>query len=868
MRTLDLPSGMRIVLEVDHTQPLVGVASVVDCGAAEDPIGHEGLAHLVEHLTFRAQQQGKLQLSNLLEFQGAGDWNAFTEHDLTTYYEVGAREALSSLLRLEGARLNEPLAGIEESVFEAEREVVRNELLQRDENGQVTAAVVTLGAALYPAGHPYARSIIGTETSLWSLTLADAKNFVLQCYQPRNYTVVIAGDFDPAKIGTILDGSFPTSFLVPPAGGAVKPRSRLEPVAPRPPEPPSDSSIHWVKAPADSPKLYIGWALPRGFDTDGYAESFLARSLIALAMRGAFDDDIISVRPSLRTGKFGTTLTLTVLLRTGSDPKRSAAHILHEVPHLMSLSKSWLTQTWSSALVDFARTADSFDERLIRRAQLFHLTGDPLTSLRELQSLEKVDRGQLDNMAFYWLNEGRARVVFLKPDDWEPAGRTAGGSPHVFAPSDSLPMKLDPSALKTYVHAPGFPIHSVVLDSGLEVVLVRRPGLTASVTVAVRSGSATATPLGVADVSDSLSGTLSALGTPGDWGIRLFSKSGPDTTVVQAVGASENLANALRVTLLQLTGLRVADPLPQVWTRDVLPVLKEFEQKSSTRADRALFENTFADSSYSRMPDVDDYQKITSSDVKSWIERAYRPANAVAVVVSDLEPSKAEDLARRAFEQWKGSSAPPDAPFVAPVTKTGPVRTFRVERPGAKQTELILGCAARPHDARDAVALKLLGARLQNRLRSFARGRSGGSYSVSAEENTSRLLSNVKVWGFVDDRNLIRVLALARKELDELRALNLSDDELGGMKWRLGIHTTVGYGASEELGSLLAEVRAANLPLALVEKFPEVLEAVSAEDVRRMAAECRTTATLGLVGDPALMERAFRATGNVTASAQ
>ncbi|MGO8968332.1 MAG: M16 family metallopeptidase [Myxococcaceae bacterium] len=867
MRTLDLPSGMRIVLEVDHTRPLVGIASVVDCGAAQDPIGHEGLAHLVEHLTFRAQQQGKLQLSNLLEFQGAGDWNGFTEHDLTTYYEVGAREALSSLLHLEGARLSEPLAGIEENVFEAEREVVRNELLQRDENGLVTAAVVTLGAALYPAGHPYARSILGTEASLWSLTLADAKNFVLQCYQPRNYTVVIAGDFDPAKIGGILDGSFPARFLEAPAGGAVKPRSRLDPVAPRPPEPSSDASIHWVKAPAESPKLYIGWALPRGFDTDGYAESFLARSLTALAMRGALEDDIVSIRPSFRNGKFGTTLTLTVLLRTGSDPKRSAAHVLHAVPALMNLSKEWLTQTWSYALVDFARTADSFDDRLVQRAQLFHLTGDPLTSLRELQSLEKLDRGQLDNLAFYWLNEGRARVVFLKPDDWEPAGRTAGGSPHVFAPSDSLPMKLDPSALKTYVHGPGFPMHTVVLDTGLEVVLVRRPGLTSSVTVAVRSGSATATPLGVADVSDSLSGTLSLFGAPADSGIRLFSRNEPDATVVQAVGASENLEKTLKVTLLQLTGLHVADPLPQFWTRDVLPVLKEFELKSSSRADRALFENTFADSSYPRMPGVADYQKLSASDVKSWIERAYRPANSVAIVVSDLEPSKAEELARRAFGQWKGPSAPPDAPFVAPITKTGPVRTFRVERPGAKQTELILGCAAHPKDARDALAFKLLGARLQNRLRSFARGRSGGSYSVSAEETTSRQLSNIKVWGFVDDRNLTRVLALARKELDELRALNVSDDELGGMKWRLGIQTTVGYGASEELGSLLAEVRAANLPLALVEKFPEVLEAVGAEDVRRMAAACRTTATLGLVGDPALMERAFRATGNVTASA-
>jgi hypothetical protein len=58
----------------------------------------------------------------------------------------------------------------------------------------------------------------------------------------------------------------------------------------------------------------------------------------------------------------------------------------------------------------------------------------------------------------------------------------------------------------------------------------------------------------------------------------------------------------------------------------------------------------------------------------------------------------------------------------------------------------------------------------------------------------------------------------------------------------------------------VAEIRAADLPLALVERFPEFLAQVSAEDVARMATVCRATASLGLVGDPAIIDKALRAT--------
>lgn len=880
--TIDVASGMRVLLEVDHSEPIIGLVSVVDCGATKDPAGKEGLAHLIEHLTFRAKPGGKRTVSELLEASAAGGWNAYTDHDLTTFVERAPREALPAVLRLEGARLDRPLAYVEQTVFETERAVVRNELLQRDEQGLVTAAEVALRGALYPVGHPYARPVLGSQASLGSLTLADAQTFVQDCYQPRNFTLLISGDFDPTSVVGLLREIWPARLLARPASGPVRPPQRLDPVGLKPPDPVPDSSIRWVKTLSDSPTLYIGWALPTGSSEVDTAESILALSLRTLAMQRHRDKDILSISSRLDRGRVGNTLILTVVLRTGADPSGSAAAVLRPADgDLMELSSRWLDRIRTLAMLDLARSVDRFDARLLEGAQRFHLTGSPLTFKRQAESLADLNRGALRDLAFYWLTPGRARVVFLKPDDWEPPSRRVGSS-NSLACSDEQQLDLPPDALKTYVHGPAIHTHSVVLNNGLEVILVQRPGSTCSATVAIRSGSETASPVGAAEIAERfapglddpvsiLSGAVNWFqlpdpgASPSDEGIRLGTRTELDATLVQAVGISGTLERVLHFLVRNITRTRVPDPLPHGWAEE-LRVLKELENRSTARAERALVETTFADSNFRKLAAVGDYEKLSAADVNGWIERAYRPSDAVAVVVSDLPLIKSEELARAAFADWKGTSQSPEPSPAAAKVPTGPLRTFRVDRPGAKQTEVLLGCAAKLEEARDAVAFQLVAERLRNRLQRFARTCAGGAYSVSATTHLGRLQSNISLSLLVDDESLDRVVALALKELEDLSALPLSSAELGALQWHLGIERTVGFGGSEDVGLGLAKLRAAQLPVALMEAFPDFLTATTREDVAHAAASCRATATLGLVGDPPIVEAALRATGAGTAT--
>ena len=188
LRDMRFPSGLRVVIEEDHRTPTVGVFAVVGSGSTSDPPGKEGLAHYVEHLAFRARPDGKTSVWHLLQRAGAGEWNGSTSFDQTTFYEVGPKEALPGLLRLEGVRLLAPTSAIAKETADVEREVVRNELRQRNETGYDGPILGFMQAAVFPSDHPYSRPVIGTHESFSAITFEDAEGFAKAHYRPENMT--------------------------------------------------------------------------------------------------------------------------------------------------------------------------------------------------------------------------------------------------------------------------------------------------------------------------------------------------------------------------------------------------------------------------------------------------------------------------------------------------------------------------------------------------------------------------------------------------------------------------------------------------------------------------------------------------------
>jgi zinc protease len=507
VRTVDLPSGMRVVVEKDATRPLVAVVSVVDAGGTDDPPGKEGLAHLVEHLAFRSIQDQKHPFSDLLEIAGAARWNATTTWDHTTYHEVGSKDSLDSLLALELARMSRPLEGVTQEAFEAERQIVKNELLQRDEQGFETAIFNRMTGAIFPPGHPNARPVGGTEESIAALTLEDARQFVKQYYRPERMTLLVAGDLDPAALAKSLAARIPGDLVDAPPAGPVPVKPRLPQKAREVADPTSKRDLIRVKAPAEMPAVIVGWPLPGGYDKDGYFGQFVARMVARESSRAmAHDPDLVGVGTVLVRGKSGSVLLAFGRLRDGSNPARSAERMLDQ------LSRMWSTAVTTSSsdqvrrqeaeflirrnqtLVDLARDLEDLGERAVMRAQLIHVTGEPHAISRELVSIGQLSAGSVAGFAFKYLDRGRSRVVFVEPDGTPAPPEGVGGS---FAAAPGLQLKVTPEVLRARVAPPGAELRAFKLDSGLEVVLARRPTApVVTLAFVVRGGTTDGEPLG------------------------------------------------------------------------------------------------------------------------------------------------------------------------------------------------------------------------------------------------------------------------------------------------------------------------------------------------------------------------------------
>ena len=212
-KDFNFPSGLRVIMQADRSQPVVGVTAYIDRGSSDDPVGKEGIAHFVEHLWFRSEHGDLPKIWNVLDDLGSM-LNASTGSDWTNYMTIAPSSALPHLIKLEALRLTHPVRAVTEEMVDIERDVIRNELRMRKENGFM-GAIEYVYPHLFDETHPYGRSGIGSHESLDNIALKDIQTFTEEHYRPELTTIVIVGDFDPDRASDLLFANLDPSVIHP-----------------------------------------------------------------------------------------------------------------------------------------------------------------------------------------------------------------------------------------------------------------------------------------------------------------------------------------------------------------------------------------------------------------------------------------------------------------------------------------------------------------------------------------------------------------------------------------------------------------------------------------------------------------------------
>lgn len=195
LRRYRLPNGLRIALEQDSRQPRVGVVVRYAAGSADDPPGYGGLAHLVEHMTFRGSRHlAPHEAISRLERAGATDVNGTTGRNSTVYQCVVPASEIETALWIEGERMAFTLEAFSRADFLPERRVVANELRERGRSP--TDFDYMIRSAIFPGDHPFARESPSLD-DLFAIELRHVRWFFQRWYRPDNASIALVGDFNP-----------------------------------------------------------------------------------------------------------------------------------------------------------------------------------------------------------------------------------------------------------------------------------------------------------------------------------------------------------------------------------------------------------------------------------------------------------------------------------------------------------------------------------------------------------------------------------------------------------------------------------------------------------------------------------------------
>lgn len=189
-QSFTLDNGLTVVVVENHRVPVVSHMVWYGVGAADEPPGKSGIAHMLEHMMFRGTENyAPGEMSRTISRHG-GQENAFTSQDYTGYYQDIAVEHLGLVMSMEAERMR----GITptEEVFQAERDVVREERLQRVETVPASQLRERLMAALWTP-HPYGLPTIGWMHEIEGYALQDVLDFHRRWYVPNNAFVILSG---------------------------------------------------------------------------------------------------------------------------------------------------------------------------------------------------------------------------------------------------------------------------------------------------------------------------------------------------------------------------------------------------------------------------------------------------------------------------------------------------------------------------------------------------------------------------------------------------------------------------------------------------------------------------------------------------
>ena len=683
-----LDNGLTLIVHEDHKAPIVALNVWYHVGSKNEEEGRTGFAHLFEHLMFNGSENYDDDWFKPMDKIGATGLNGTTNQDRTNYFETFPKEAIDAALWLESDRMGHLLGAVTQEKLDEQRGVVQNEKRQGENQpyGKVFTAILE---NVYPKGHPYSWSVIGSMDDLNAASLEDVQTWFKTYYGAANTTLVVAGDITPE----VALEKVKKYFGHIPSGPPLTVQSEW--IAKRTG---THKQVMYDRVPQS--RVYKIWNVPNSSSPETDYLDLVSAVLSAdknsrLYKRLVYDEKVAS---DINAFSFASEIGGLFGIIATSLKEEDMAYIEQAIDEEIQMflkdgpTKEELARVKTNYRANFIRGLErigGFGGKSDILARNYVYNKDPNYFKQSLKRIAKASPKQLQEVATKWLTDGEYQLEVLpfpkytvseeqvdrstglpeltssegvKFNDFERA-TLSNGLRVIVAKRDSLPVVR----------------MRMMLDAGFAADQFSKPGVANLTMGMLDEGTKNLSSLEISEIQSNL-------------GSRLNVNAGLDVNTISLNTLTENLSPSLDLFADVILNPSFPENDFELLKKQQLAAIEQEKNSPFGVATRLLPKLIYGEdhaysAPFSGSGDLESVTSITTKDLKQYYKTWFKPNNATLIVTGDTSVKEITPMLEKAFKSWKKG----EVPFkkIDLVQKPSEPIIYLIDRPDSQQSAIM-----------------------------------------------------------------------------------------------------------------------------------------------------------------------------------
>ncbi|MDQ2712430.1 MAG: insulinase family protein [Acidobacteriota bacterium] len=862
-----LDNGLTVLVHEDHKTPIVALNIWYHVGSKNEKPGKTGFAHLFEHLMFGGSEHLQGSYIEAMERIGATDLNGTTSEDRTNYFENVPTSALDYALFAESDRMGHFYNTISQEILDLQRGVVQNEKRQGD--NQPYAIVEDLVVkATYPAGHPYAHTVIGSMGDLDSASLEDVREWFKTYYTPSNAVLVLAGDITVEQAKEKVLRYFGNIPAGPPVAHQ---RSWIEKM--------TGERRETVQDRVPQGRTYKIWNVP-GYGTLGADHLRLVAGILSsgrnsrLYKRLVYDDQIATqVAAYLDEREIGSQFVIVATAKSDVNLRKVETAIDEELTRFLEDGPTAreLERIKTQYYAGFVRGVERIGgfggkSDILATSQTY--SGIPYAYKQRIENIGQASAADVLGTSRWWLSDGVYVLEVLPFAAVSPNGTSSNSRTSV--PEVGTPHDLKLPAIQEDVLSNGLRIlvaerHEIPvvnfwldIDAGFAADHFTIPGAARLTSALLTGGTGERTALEISDELQML-------------GAQLTSGCNLDTSTVFLSALKPTLEEALdlyadiilnpifpeadfnRQQQLQLSAIANEKVTPlQMALRALPPILFGPEHAYGVPLTGSGTEESVG--------------QLSREDVAQFHKTWFTPNNGTLIVVGDTTLVEIKPKLESLFKGWQAGDIPEKK--LSDVGHPSRPTIYLVDKPGAIHSVVIAGTVGPRATPDTEVTLETMnnvfggtfGARLNMNLREDKHWSYGAGSVLYAARAQRPFLAYASVQG---DKTADSIAEMMKELQGMTGAKPVTAEELDKVKQQQTFELPGAHETMNAVGNLLGDLLQLGLPLNFYDSYVERVAALTISDIEESADSLLKPRNMiwMVVGDRTVVEQPLRDLG-------